>query len=403
MNNILKRAIIYSIGNYSSKLISVLIFPIVVTYLGLVDTGRFDLVFSTVNVLVIIFSLQIGDAVYRWFNTKDEKEQQISFSNSVILITIMIVIVTIIYLILYFFYTDLITFLSISYFILISQIILSLYLQVIRGVGNINVYTAVGIIKSIVFSLGSLLVVVYTTSKLQNVLLMALVANIVSIVIVMSQVNSSLYFNKSCVNLSNSLKLVKYSAPLILNAFSWVSFFTINKYIILFYFGVENNGMFAIAEKVTTGIFFCGMFYYFSVQDYCLSSPNFKKEIIFFKNIMYKVVLITSIVVFMAIVSSWLVLTFYLEEFGDFLKFFPCLAIANLFIILANYLGIPYNYMKETFSMALTSFFGAVISVLFSMTFSLVFGVFSIGVSILIGAIYVFIMRFRYSVRFFNS
>lgn len=402
MNPIFKRAIIYSIGNYSSKLVSVLIFPIVVTYLGLADAGEFDLIFSTINILAIIFSLQIGDAIYRWFNTKDLKEQQISFSNSTVVIIVMFIIVTIAYLVMYFFYPNLIEFLSVSYFILMSQIILGIYLQIIRGIDDINAYTVIGIVKSIMFSLGSLLMVIYTDNKLYNILLMALGTNVICVLMATTRVSLPLYFNRGCVNLKNSLILIKYSTPLILNAFSWVSFFTINKYIILFYFGMESNGVFAVTEKIATGVFFCGMFYYFSVQDYCLSNSNFKGEFIFFKKMMYKVVLLTSVSILSILLLSWFVVPMYFQDLEASLKFLPYLAIANLFIILANYLGIPYNYMKQTFSMALTSFFGALISVVLSLFFGSIIGILGICVSIIIGTIYIFIMRLRYSLKFFN-
>lgn len=402
MNQIFKNAINYSIGNYSSKLIAILIFPIIVTYLGLENTGKLDLIISTVMVLTIVFSLQIGDAIYRWFNSQSLKEKQISFSNGIVIVMIMILLISILYVFAYYFYPYPKELLSVSYLILVSQIIYSVFLQIVRGVGNVTRFTIVGIIKSVVFTTTSLLAVVFTENKLYNTLLALLGSNIICIIFSAWGLNFAIYFKRHFIDVFNARKLVNYSAPLILNALSWISFFTINKYVILSYLDLSDNGIFAVAEKLSSGVFFLGMFYYYSVQDHCLSSLNFEKEHSFFRKHIVKVALISIGSIVMVILGSWIVIPVFFPDLVASLKYLPWLAAANLFIILAGYFGILYNYKKQTFSMALTSFIGVVISVVLSLSLVSTFAVYGVCISILIGAIFVFIARLRYTLIFFQ-
>lgn len=403
MNHIFKNAVNYSIGNYSSKFIAILIFPIIVSYLGFEDTGELDLIISTVALLTTVFSLQIGDAIYRWFNTKDITEQQISFSNGIIIMILMVVVTTIVYAFVYYFYSSLTSFLSITYLILMSQIILSIFLQLIRAIGNVTRFTVVGIVKSVLFTITSLLVVVFTENKLYNTLLVLLGSNIICIILSIWGFSFTTYFRDYLINFLNAFKLIKYSTPLILNALSWASFFTINKYIIVSNLGISDNGVFAVAERLSTGIFFLGMFYYYSLQDHCLSNPNFKEESSFFKSIIIKVILISVGSVIMVILGSWIIFPLYFPDLVASLKYLPWLAFSNLFIILAGYLGITYNYKKQTLLMALTSLTGVVISILLSLLLVSRLSVHGVCISILIGTIFVFVTRLKYTLAFFKS
>lgn len=403
MNQIFKNAISYSIGNYMSKLIAILIFPIIVTYLGLEDTGKLDLIISTVMVLTIVFSLHIGDAIYRWFNTQNQEERQISFSNGIVILAIMILLVVIFYVFAYYFYPYPKELLTISCLILVSQIIYSVFLQIVRGVGNVTRFTIVGIVKSIIFTSVSLLAVIFTENKLYNTLLGLLAANITCTIFSIWGLNFTAYFRRHFINLSNARKLINYSIPLILNALSWTSFFTINKYIILSNLGLYENGVFAVTEKLATGVFFIGMFYYFSVQDHCLSSLNFEKERVFFKKIIVKVMLISGGSMLMIVAGAWIIMPIFFPKLVASLDYLIWLATANFFIILASYFGVPYNYKKQTLSMALTSFVGVVISIVLSLLLVSTYAVHGVCISILIGAVFVFVARLKYTLVFFKA
>ena len=403
MNQIFRNAIIYSIGNYSSKLIAILIFPIVVTYLGLENTGKLDLITSTVAILTTFFSLNIGDAIYRWFQNKDIEEKQMSFSNGLIILLIMLFIVSVLYIILHMFYIDLIEFLTISFFILVSQIILSILMHLVRGEGKVTSYTSIEVIKSILFTLLSLAVVIYTEDKLNNIFIVFVGTNIVSIILAVYGMNLKSYYNNKYVSYSNIKKLISYSIPLTINTFSWLSFFIVNKYIILYYIGLSNNGVFAIAEKFSNGIFFLGIFYFYSLQDYCLSSLSFQKEKFFFVKIVKKVIIVSLIGIVALVLCSWVLMPIFFPKLVSSLFFLPWLALAKMFIVLSGYLGIPYNYKKETLSMSITTFSGVVISVLLSLVLINYVGVYGVCFSILAGSIFVFIVRLKYAFNFFNG
>ncbi|WP_378175940.1 lipopolysaccharide biosynthesis protein [Aquimarina sp. SS2-1] len=402
-NKIFKNAIIYSIGNYSSKFIAIIVFPIVVTYLGLEDTGKLDLIVSTVTILATIFSLQIGEAVYRWFSTNDLAEQQISFSNGIVVLVIMVMLCTVLYVLGYFFYTFPKDLWTLSYFILVSHIVLNAFFQIIRGLGKVTVFTVVGIIKSILYTAASLLVAIFTQDKLYNVLLALLLSNIIGIILTIYHFDFIKFYRHAEVTILNLKKLIKYSVPLIINALSWISFFAVNKYIILYNLELDDNGIFAVAEKIAIGIFFIGMFYYYSLQDHCLSSNNFRQEGAFFKKIVLRTILMVISSILLLQLTLWIVMPILFPNLVISLNYLPFLAFANLFIVLSSYLGIPYNYKKKTISMAITSLAGLTLTLVLSMILVSSFGLYGVCTAILIGAVLVFLIRLKYNITFFKT
>ncbi|MFD2564818.1 lipopolysaccharide biosynthesis protein [Aquimarina rubra] len=402
-NKILKNAVIYSIGNYSSKFIAIVIFPIVVTYLGLEDTGKLDLIVSTITILATVLSLQIGEAIYRWFNTNDLKEQQISFSNGIIVLAGMVLFTTVIYVLGYFFYHFPKDLWTLSYLILITNIVLNIFFQLLRGLGQVTRFTVVGIIKSVMYTALSLLVVIFTKDKLYNVLCVLLLSNIVGIILTIWGFDFFKFYRRAEIGVLNLVKLIKYSIPLILNALSWISFFAMNKYIIALNLELNDNGIFAVAEKLAIGVFFIGMFYYYSLQDHCLSSTDFKKEGAFFKKIVLRTILLIIVAISALLIVLWIIMPILFPNLVISMKYLPFLAFANLFIVLSSYFGITYNYKKKTMAMAITSFAGLILSLVLSTILVSPFGLYGVCIAILIGSVLVFLIRLKYTITFFKT
>ena len=78
---LLKNTFIYAMGNFSSKLLSVILLPFYTYYLSTSDFGYFDLILTASSMLTPIISFQISDGLYRFLldaKGEDEKQQVIS-------------------------------------------------------------------------------------------------------------------------------------------------------------------------------------------------------------------------------------------------------------------------------------------------------------------------------------
>ncbi|MDB4297781.1 oligosaccharide flippase family protein, partial [Flavobacteriaceae bacterium] len=94
---LLQNTIIYTIGNMGSKLLSFGLLPIFSYYLTKEEFGYYDIVVTTITLLVPIITLQLSDAIFRWLieikNKKNEIASVVSNSFIVVVFNILLFII----------------------------------------------------------------------------------------------------------------------------------------------------------------------------------------------------------------------------------------------------------------------------------------------------------------------
>ena len=62
---LVKGTLIYAIGSFGSKILSLLIVPLYTFFIVPEELGNYDLILTTVNLLIPIITLQITGAAYK--------------------------------------------------------------------------------------------------------------------------------------------------------------------------------------------------------------------------------------------------------------------------------------------------------------------------------------------------
>ncbi|TCL13856.1 O-antigen/teichoic acid export membrane protein [Roseivirga ehrenbergii] len=399
--NIGKNALIYSLGTYSSKLISLIIFPIIAVELGLVDTGKYDLILSTVTILVPIFSLQMGDVAYRWLSDSNERQKGIGVTITIVLLIPMTILLGALTVFVWLQYND--PLLWGGSLILMSQILLSSMMQIVRGNRQVNLYTYATIIRSVVFTMGGLYAVFFTDAKLPNLLASFAISNFLVLTICVWKGLRKSQFSLTHLNLENIKEVLKYVYPLVFNALGWMLLINVNKYIISANLGYEMNGIFAIADKLATPIYFLGIFYFFSAQDHFLNMTDFSARKESFKLLIKKVSLIMTIGIVGLVIGAYLLIPLLFQGLIEGIEFLPWLAAINFFIIMAIYMGIPYTYDKQSLALASTTILGILCTIILSFLLIDPLGLYGVCAAILLGSFLILILRIRFVKSFFQN
>ncbi|MCE7993724.1 MAG: oligosaccharide flippase family protein [Roseivirga sp.] len=399
--SISRNAWIYALGTYSSKIISIIIFPIIAVELGYADTGRYDLVISTVAILGPVFSMQIADAIYRWLTDADDQNKVIGFTNGTAVLLTMTVLLAVIT-----FFAKLsgpAPLLLVGAAILMSQMLLNTMMQVLRGNSQVKLYAGAMIVRSVVFTLGELWAVFYSENKLENVLAAFAVANLASLVVCVSWGIKRDQFSFHFLRWRHIKALLSYALPLVFNTLGWLLLINANKYIIKSQLGFEMNGIFAVAEKLATPVFFLGIFYFFSAQDHFHVKKDFKSLKGEFRQLLKKVSLITSGGVVLLLVGVYLLLPLIFPDLAASIEYLPLMVLANLFMILGVYLSIPYTYHKKSMALATTTLKGFVVTLVLSIALVNAMGLYGVYIGILAGTFLTMVLRVRFARSFFKS
>jgi O-antigen/teichoic acid export membrane protein len=395
-----KQAWIYVFGTYSSKIISLIIFPIIAVQLGYSDTGKYDLVISTVTILSPIFSLQVTDAVYLWLSSNDLQQKKIGVTvSSVVIFSIMLLIVLMAFIVQLLAPVKL---MFLGAFILASQIGLTWMMQLLRGNRQIKHYTATMIVRSTVFTLGELWAVFYSSNKLHSVLMAFVASNVIAMMVAFLSGFKKEQFSKSVIQWSHFKSILSYSLPMVLNALGWMMMININKYVIQAALGYKMNGIFAVADKLASPLFFLGTFYLFSAQDYFLSKRDLKEFSREFNRLILKVVLLTVLGSISLLIGAWVFVPIFFPSLSEGLDFLPYLSLIYLLFTFSCYLGIPYLFTKQSLGMSMTTIVGVIISIVGSLITVDYWGLVGVCLSIVVGCATTLALRLRKTMRFFS-
>ena len=132
----------------------------------------------------------------------------------------------------------------------------------LRGTGKNILFALVGVIYSFCytgFTLVSLLILHY---KVDGLLMANIFATIITIIFIVIYGKLFRYINLKYVEIKFIKEIIIYSLPIIPNAYSWWLYSSANRYIILYFLGLEFSGIWAISYKLPT-IFtiFSGLFF----------------------------------------------------------------------------------------------------------------------------------------------
>ena len=177
----------------------------------------------------------------------------------------------------------------------------------------------------------------------------------------------------------------------------------LNKYLIFHFIGAAENGKFALIHKIGTGIFFIGLFLYLSTQDQWLSDKNFKQKQVYFYSLLKKIALVTSLSVIAITATCYFAFPRWFPMLTDVSRYIPLFGLIIVCNVLSNYTGLLYNYNKDSFTLAKTTFIGAVISMLFSFLLITYIGLWGVLAGILIGSVTILINRLMYAAKFFEN
>jgi O-antigen/teichoic acid export membrane protein len=243
---------VYGIGSVLTQLVSVLLIPIYVRWLGIEDFGLLALLLGIQSVLVTLAQSGLGSALFRsYYDYPDEAGQQRVISTTLWVLcgtTTFIVIIT-------FFFTD--QFVEISGLVTVSQLHLITLIVFFEGLNTLpfsvfrarrqpNRYIITSLIVLIVRLLAVIYFVVVRADGLQGVLYGTLVGAAFSFIIGYSQLAGIIVFKIYWVEVK---KLLRFGLPLIpANLAGWALAIS-GRYFLAHFGTVSDVGIYALADR----------------------------------------------------------------------------------------------------------------------------------------------------------
>lgn len=354
LNNILY----FFSGNFASKFLSFLLVPLYTSVLTTKEYGIYDLIFTSVLLLLPVFSLTIFEPMLRFSLDRNDPKKIFNAGFFVALIGFMV----------FFALSPLILFISILknyywyfvayYFVYMLYHCVSFFL---KGIGKSKMFVVIGVVNTGVMLGLNILFLLVLKIGITGYILANILSNLIAIIVAFFGVKLYKYIDvKNRPDFMLIKEMLHYSVPLIPNAVSWWISNSSNRYMLTAISGVATSGIFAVANKVPSiiniGCTVVNSAWQLSAVDNFGSDES--KD---FYGKTYSVLMSLLLIIAGAVIlfTKLIARLLYKADFYVAWKVVPILAVAVVLSGLGGFVGTIYTSAKKTKLLMISTLIGA--------------------------------------------
>ncbi|MDM9629897.1 lipopolysaccharide biosynthesis protein [Robiginitalea aurantiaca] len=393
-NPLSKNILLYSFGSLGSRAINFAIYPILTFYLLKEDLGFYDVVVNTIFLVIPLATLQYADGIYRVILPLDDEVRKkgiIAGGFNFITMSSLVILAILVAAISWIFplrFGGLIFLMA--FFFGINQSTK----QIVRGLKKNVQYVAGDILYSLVFILILALTLIVLKLGLKGVFIAFIVANLLSFTYLIFSSGMRRYLDfKQMPQVVELKPILNYSTPLIPNTLSWWLVGSANTYIIIAILGLEFNGIYAVAYKISSVIYLLNRVFNLAWQDQLIASDQ--EESLYNSKIFNRLTLtLLTLAIVLTIVMKPLLHLVVEETYFIVWKYVPFLILAAVLSSISAYFGAFYLKWQTTRKIFISTLIGAFIAIICSIVLTKNFGLIGTSTSMAIGFGTVFLYRY---------
>lgn len=386
--------LILSIGTFLPKFAAIVTIPIITGHLTKVEYGTYDLLGTSVSLLLPIVTLQIHSAAFRFLiDCRDNQTDRRCIITNIYCFLIPTSLIAL-----------LIMFICLNKLNLVTRILVVIYFfadimilgtqQIVRGLSKNKLYSTSAVIQSIVNMLLVVLTVQIVDMRLIGVLVSFIVATVTGtcILFVHGKLLSEIKLNLF------SFKVIKqmlsYSWPMIPNTLSSWVLTASDRFVLSGFMGLEAVAIYAAANKIPSLFMSVQSTFIFAWQEnasLALSDSTVEK---YYSDMFDNIFSILSGI--MALLIGCTPILFWLLIKGDYAEAYlqmPILFMGMFFSAISAFLGGIYVAHKRTKSVGITTMLSAVCNLIIDLALVKFIGIYAASISTLIS--YTFLSIYR--------
>ncbi|WP_456057231.1 oligosaccharide flippase family protein [Agathobacter sp.] len=392
---LLKNIGLLTLSSFATKLLSFFLVPLYTNILTTTEYGTYDLFNASIGVILPVLTLNIQEAVLRFaIDKKTSRNAIVTISFKYLLISNFIVLIGLVINGIWGL-SNVISDYGVLFFLMFFvQSLSGIIVTYIRGIDRIAELSVSSVIASIITITCNILFLVVFRWKLVGYFLANIIGPFIQCLYLI--IRSDFYRHIKIKKYSSQEKeMLKYSRPLIANSIAWWVNNVSDRYVVIFFCGLAENGIYSVAGKIPSilNIFqsiFNSAWTLSAVKDF---DPEDKNG--FFSNT-YKAYncMLTIICSLIIVFDKTLAHFLYAKDFYIAWKYVPWLTIAILFGALSGYIGGFFSAVKDSKIFATSTILGAVTNLVLNFIFTPVYG--ALGAAVATAVCYFVVWLFRF-------
>lgn len=394
VKELISNSVLFTIANMGSKIIVFLMVPLYTAVLTTEEYGVSDMVQTTAHLLYPVLTCMISEAVLRFCFLKDiDPSQVLSVGIRITIIgSVINIILGVSFLYVPFFFSlgPYVLFIPVMF---IGHSLSQLFHKFARGIGKVKVSATAGLMGTgLVVSLNLLFLLVFKLGILGYLLSYTFCEYVTAGYMALSCKSAISKTQRGIPGLQS--QMLKYSIPLVPNSLSWWALSSVNRYIMLAYIGVSAVGIYSATLRIPSILtVLCDIF----AQAWLLSAlKNYESdETKAFINAMHGryfavVIIMTSVFIILAKPIAVILLS---GEFSDYWYVTPFLFISVFWGAMVGFLGSVFSAERKNTMQFVSTIFGAVVSIVFTVLFLKKYGVIIVAIATMLGYFMIWLVR----------
>lgn len=398
--------IIFAIGTFSSKLLSVVLTFFYTRVLATGDFGGATLIQNAVNILVPIVTLAVNSACLRFALDKQHGKKSV-FTTGLTTTLVGFMIFCLFY--------PLVAKININdfnlgqyaillYLMLLGSSLRQLVQQFVRGSGFVKLYAIDGVIATATSAGFTFLYLGAFKWGIYGYIMAIFTSDILSVIFMGTMIKlwKGIDFRNG-LNRRTSVPMLKYCIPLIPTIILWWIINVSDQYMVTYFSGVALSGIYTAAYKIPNFVTIFASIFIDAWQLSAVDEYDSEGKSEFFTKVFkaYSGALIST--ASLLIIFSRIITDFYLgEEYYESWRYVPILVIATTFSCFVNFYASVYMAEKKSVLSMLTAGTGAIVNIILNLILIPKFNAFGAAIATAIAFITVFILRIFNTKKYVN-
>ncbi|MDN4164626.1 polysaccharide biosynthesis C-terminal domain-containing protein [Cytophagales bacterium LB-30] len=392
-----KNSFFLSVGSAFPVLASFSLVAVYTKYLSPEEYGYTDLISTFVAIAVPVFSLQIYDGLQMFLLKKKAEASQI-LTNVFVVIVLGLFLSLSFYPLLEYFFLD---FTDYLFIILIITSIRGVALSYFIGLDKVKYSSFSSIIESSFLVVFSLFFIVYKQEGVNGFFYSLIISRGIALFFLLVSMRVWEQIKLNFISLSQIKELLKYSAPLVLNLIGWWINSSADRFMILSFNGIKENGIYAAASKLPTLLLVVNSALVSSWTITALKNYDRKNTKMFsdFFNVYFFIMFVMLI---FSILFNELFFNYYIRssEYSTAKAIVPVLIIALFFAAFSKFYGVIYLGEENTKGASYTTVLCAVLNIILNLIFLPILGGMGAAIATLLSFFCIALIRYFYVVKY---
>lgn len=394
-HNLIKDLFLFAISVFIPKAISFFLVPLYTSCLTTKEYGIVDMIGTTVNLIIPFLTFDINDAVLRFTIERKTEKKPLQIAYRLFFYGTILLSGLVIFNILFGIYNINTRY---QFFFLAQYTFTAVYginISYMRATDRVSLLSVASIINTIVTVLMNILFLLILDMGINGYLLSNTIGLFIINLIIAYKINiKELLHGISKKNAALQKQMLKYSIPLVASNIAWWVNSASDRYIVTFFKGIGENGIYSVAYKIPTILqllqsVFSQAWLLSIYKEYDKEDGNKFVESIYD---LYNSAMCISCA-FLIIIDIPMAKFLYAKEFFNAWKYVPVLLISVVFIANAGFFESIITLFKKSKVVASTAAAGAVVNIILNIILIYFCGVMGAAIATASGYFVMWVLR----------